>query len=223
MSWNLCNTLGLSRKECEMKKIIQIALVSSVLAGAFGCSEPAAKADSPVPAAKPVAAKIVIPSGTILKVSLLDALNSDTNSAGDTFISSLTEPLLINGVTVLDKGTQLSGRVIAAEKSGRVEGTASIQLTLTSITQGVRSVPIATTTFTSAAPSTKKRDAEVIAGGAGIGAVIGAIADGKKGAGIGAATGGGAGTGVVLATKGKEVHFGPESHLNFTLTNTIEL
>ena len=55
------------------------------------------------------------------------------------------------------------------------------------------------------APGTKKRDLATIAVPAAGGAVIGAIADGKKGAGIGAAIGGGAGTGVVLATRGKEV------------------
>ena len=37
------------------------------------------------------------------------------------------------------------------------------------------------------------------------GAIIGAIAGGKKGALIGTAVGGGAGTGVVLSTRGKEV------------------
>jgi len=208
-----------------MKKMIQIALVSSLLVGVFGCSEPAAKADSPLPVAVavPIAAIVAIPSGTLLKVSLLDALDSDTNSAGDTFLTSLAEPILINGITVLEKGTQISGRVIESENSGRVKGTASMQLVLTSIKQGVKSVPITTSIFTAEASSTKKRDAEVIAGGAGIGAVIGAVADGKKGAAIGAAAGGGAGTGVVLATKGKEIHYGPESHLNFTLTNSVRL
>ena len=57
----------------------------------------------------------------------------------------------------------------------------------------------------------------------GVGAVIGAIAGGAKGAGVGAATGGGAGTGVVLATKGKEIRYGPETRLNFTLTNSVEI
>ena len=40
------------------------------------------------------------------------------------------------------------------------------------------------------------------------GAIIGGIADGKKGAAIGTAVGGGAGTGVVLATRGQEVRLG---------------
>ena len=150
--------------------------------------------------------KVVIPSGTLLKVSLIDALNSDTSSAGDRFLASLVR-----------------GRVIEAEGSGRVKGRASIRLALTDIVQGDRMVAIITDPLNATADSSTTRDAEIIAGGAGVGAVIGAVAGGKKGAGIGAVTGGGAGTGVVLATKGKEVRYDSETRLNFTLTNSVEM
>ena len=45
---------------------------------------------------------------------------------------------------------------------------------------------ISTKPYSQVAEATKKRDAEIIGGGAGIGAVIGAIAGGGKGAAIGA-------------------------------------
>ena len=109
------------------------------------------------------------------------------------------------------------------EGAGRVKGRATISLKLTDIVQGDRTIAITTNTFSATSDSQQGRDAGVIAGGAGVGAVIGAIAGGKKGAAIGAATGGGAGTGVVLATKGKQIHYGPETRLNFTLTNSVKL
>jgi len=84
-------------------------------------------------------------------------------------------------------------------------------------------VPITTDTFAATAESSTTRDAEIVAGGAGVGAVIGAITGGGKGAGIGAITGGGAGSGVVLATRGKEIHYGPETRLNFTLSRSVEM
>ena len=171
----------------------------------------------------PSRAKIVIPSGTVLKVSLIDVLNSDTSSAGEHFRASLAESVVINGATLLQKGTTVWGRVIEAEGSGRVKGRASVRLALTAIMQGDRMVAVTTETFAATAESSTTRDAEIIAGGAGVGAVIGAIAGGAKGAGVGAATGGGAGTGVVLATKGKEIRYGPETRLNFTLTNSVEM
>jgi hypothetical protein len=58
------------------------------------------------------------------------------------------------------------------------------------------------------APATKRDDALKIGVPAGAGAVIGALADGKKGAAIGSAVGGAAGTGVVLSTRGKDVRLG---------------
>jgi hypothetical protein len=171
----------------------------------------------------PAKARPVIPSGTILKVSLIDPLGTDTSSPGDRFLASLAESVVINGTTVLPQGTQLRGRVVAVEDSGRVKGLASIRLALTDIMQGDRMVAIKSDTFAATAETSKRRDGEIIGGGAGLGAVIGAIAGGGKGAAIGALTGGGAGTGVVLATKGKELRYGPETRLNFTLADSVQM
>jgi hypothetical protein len=131
---------------------------------------------------------------------------------------------VVNGATLLPKGTRVRGHVINAEGSGKVKGRAFVHLELTDIVQANnRLVAIKTSTFEETADSTQARDTGVIAGGAGAGAVIGAILGGKKGAAIGAITGGSAGTGVVLATPGKELHYEPETRLDFTLTNSIEL
>jgi hypothetical protein len=227
-----------------MRNLVRFAAISILLAGVFSCSAGSpekAAADTGVVAAdgdarlaaaanppakgtfNPAKAKVLIPSGTVFKVALIDAVNSDTSSPGDRFMASLAESVVINGDTLLQKGTKVRGRVIDADASGRVKGRAAIRLALTDIMQGERAVAITTQTFAATADSTQTRDAEVIAGGAGVGAAIGAIAGGKKGAAIGAATGAGAGTGVVLATKGKEIHYGPETRLNFTLANSVKL
>jgi hypothetical protein len=172
---------------------------------------------------KPRTARPVIPSGTLLKVSLIDALGSDTSSAGDRFMASLAESVVIDGTTVLPEGQRVRGRVVSVKDSGRVKGLASIHLELTGILQGDTMMAVTTNTLGATAGSSKTRDGEIIAGGAGIGAVIGAIAGGGKGAAIGAVTGGGAGTGVVLGTKGKQIHYGPETRLNFTLSKPVHM
>jgi hypothetical protein len=135
------------------------------------------------PAAKAAAVKekLMIPSGTILRVLLIDGLSTDTNSAGDHFLASLAESIVVDGSTILPKGTKVRGRVIGVEDSGRVKGVASIRLALTDIMQGNRTVAITTDTFAATAESSTTRDAEIIGGGARVGAVIGAIAGGKKG------------------------------------------
>jgi hypothetical protein len=131
---------------------------------------------------------------------------------------------VVGGRTVLAKGTKVHGRVVEAKESGRVKGRASIELKLTEIVRkDGKSVDISTKTYSALAPATKKRDAAIIGGGAGLGAVIGALAGGGKGAAVGAAVGGGAGTGTVLATKGKEVRYGAETRLVFTLASPAEI
>ena len=180
----------------------------------------AEKAPPPAPAAPP---KVTVPAGTELTVIMIDAVSSRTSKAGDEFMASLAAPLVVGGKTVADKGTKVRGRVVDAEGSGRVKGLANIRLALTGIVDGAKTIPIVTVPFFAEAESTKGRDAAVAGGAAGVGAAIGAIAGGKKGAGVGAIVGGAAGTGTVLATKGKEVEFGSESKVKFTLEKDAEL
>jgi hypothetical protein len=232
-----------------MKNLVKFVWLQVLLAGVFGCAAEstekaaanarveaadarldAANANARVNTATATATqavavngKITIPSGTILKVLLIDGLSTDTNSTGDRFLASLGEPVVADGRTLLSKGTKVRGRVISVEESGRVKGRASIRLALTDIMQDNKVIPITTNTFSATAKASKTRDTEIIAGGAGVGAAIGAIAGGAKGAAIGAIAGGGAGTGAVLATKGKAIHYPPETRLTFTLANSIRL
>lgn len=224
-----------------MTRTLHLMLVAALLIGAVACSkEPSTNADSlagpaaGTPAASAPAAvvdkvkpepepAITIPAGTKVRVALLEGVSSDKSRSGDTFMASLVEPIVLNGKTVLSKGTKVRGRVVDAVGSGRVKGRASLSLTLTQIVHDGKSVNISTKAYTAVAENTKKRDAGIIAGGAGLGAAIGAIAGGGKGAAIGAGIGGGAGTGTVLATKGKEIRFAPEHLVSFTLAKPIEI
>jgi len=169
-------------------------------------------------------AKLTVPAGTKLHVTLLEAVSSDNSHPGDQFMASLSDPIVVEGKTVLPKGTKFRGRVVDAQDAGRVKGRASIELILTQIVrEGHKTINISTKSHTEVAESTKKRDAAIIGGGAGLGAAIGALAGGGKGAAIGAGVGAGAGTGTVLATKGKEVRYGPEHPLSFFLASPIQM
>jgi hypothetical protein len=66
-----------------------------------------------------------------------------------------------------------------------------------------------------------KRNAALIGGGAGAGALLGGVFGGGKGALIGAAAGAGAGTTGAYATGKKDVAFGAERRLSFRLTQPL--
>jgi hypothetical protein len=166
---------------------------------------------------------VAVPAETPLEVLLDGSLSSNKSSAGDKFEASLAAPLVVDGTTLLGKGTKFHGRVVAAEGSGRVKGLASLTLVLTDVVHEGKTMPITTKNWELKADSTKTKDGAIIGGAAAVGTAVGALFGGKKGALEGAAVGGGAGTGTVLVTKGKEVELGPEAKLKFTLEKPVEI
>jgi hypothetical protein len=211
-----------------MRRLFQLLLVAALVSSITACSQNQADAKNEATGGflnsfKAPAPKVMIPGGTRLQIALIDGVGTAKNSPGDQFLATIAEPVVIDGKTILDKGTKVRGRVTDVNESGRVKGRASIRLVLTDIVRDGKDLPISTKPFVAVAQNTKKRDAKIIGGGAGVGTLIGAIAGGKKGAAIGAAVGAGAGTGTVLATKGKELNYPSETRINFTLANSIEM
>ena len=220
-----------------MRSIFHLLVIATLAASLIGCDrQPPVNADSTdspsaavpdkqaaVPHKQVPEPKIVVPAGTRLRVALTNAVSSDKSRPGDSFMGVLAEPVVIDGQTVLEKGTKVRGRVVEAKGSGRVKGRAVLQLTLTEIVRTGNSLNVSTEPYSAIAESTKKRDAAIIGGGAGAGAAIGALVGGGKGALIGAGVGGGAGTGTVLATKGKEIRYSPETRIPFTLARSVEI
>jgi hypothetical protein len=178
----------------------------------------------PPPPPAPVAATVTIPSGTVLNVRLNETLSSKDHSNGDAFSATLTEPLVVDGFVIAERGARLSGRVLESDAGGKVKGRAYIKLALTQLnTADGQRVEIQTVSFTKEAESSKRSDAAKIGAGAAIGAVIGGIAGGGKGAGIGAASGGAAGTGAVLLTRGKPAVVPVETRIAFRLDRAVTL
>ncbi|MBI3895116.1 MAG: hypothetical protein HY313_04225 [Acidobacteria bacterium] len=172
-----------------------------------------ATAPSPAPARA-----VTLAADTPLKVRTTNTLSTDSHNAGDTFVAMLEEPLVAGGREIASKGSTVEGRIVEADKGGRVSGVSHLTLSLNQLhTTSGEIVEISTNPITVQADTTKGKDAAKIGIGAGIGTAIGAIAGGKKGAAIGAATGAGAGTGVVLSTRGDAAEIPGETVLTFGL------
>jgi len=160
-----------------------------------------------------VAQAAKIPSGTNVNVRLGQTISSDKARSGDTWSGTLADDVAANGRVVARRGDPVVGKVVQAKESGRLSGTADIELQLTSI----NGRPVITDTVGSTGSGHKGRNAKAIGGGAAAGAIIGALAGGGKGAAIGAGAGGAVGTAGAAATGKKDVKFPVESILTFTI------
>jgi hypothetical protein len=131
--------------------------------------------------------------------------------------------VVVEGETVLPIGTRFHGHVTASAASGRLQGRAVLALTLDGFRAQGRDYSLRTTSVERVGPAHKKRNALLIGGGTGLGAMLGAIAGGGKGAALGAVAGGGAGTVGAAATGKEQLILRAETPLTFTTRSPIEL
>src|SRR3989475_9463749 len=160
-----------------------------------------------------------VPAGTSLQVRIIDKLSSETANVGDSFQGTLAAPVVVNGKTLFSKGTDVSGEVFRVERSGRLSSPGELHLTLRTIRSGGRTYNLAVEPFMVKGESHAKSNVTKIGGGAGLGALIGAIAGGGKGAAIGAGVGAAAGTGVAAGTGKKPAEVESEAVLTWVTSN----
>ena len=175
----------------------------------------------PAPPVVPAAHTVDLDPGTVVAVRLTRALSTVRNRAGDTFEATLDEPVVVDDKEILPPGTKFTGHVTQSAASGRLKGRAVLGLTLDAFTVNGRRYPITTSPNTRTSEAHKKRNIQMVGGGAGIGALIGGIAGGGKGAAIGAGIGAGAGTGAAAATGVKNLEVPAETLFRFSLKGPV--
>lgn len=166
---------------------------------------------------------ITIPEGATLPLVLETSISSATSSSGDRVVARLAEDVRVGEKVVVPAGAEVRGLVTAAVPSGRVKGLARLAFDFDTLVLKGKEHSIGSRAIDITAANSHKKDAAIIGIGAGAGAIVGGIVDGKKGAGIGALIGGATGTGGVLATRGKEVELGAGSHVTVVLTREARL
>jgi len=64
--------------------------------------------------------EVVIPEGTEIQLSLHDPLSSKLSEVGDEVLATVRRDVVVNGRTLLRKGTEVIGRVTIAQRAGRL-------------------------------------------------------------------------------------------------------
>jgi hypothetical protein len=199
-------------------RLIQRSLVAIVLpmllavVGAYAASNSQAQADW-----------VTLPSSTSLHVTLNSALSSNRSNPGDHFEATISQPVVINGMTVIPKGAEATGVVVDSLASGKMEKRAHLLVALETVTVGGSLYHIRTASNTRIAGRHRGHNFSLIGSGAGAGAIIGAIAGAGAGALIGAPIGAGAGTAAAFLTGKRDIRLAPETPMTFELARPVSI
>jgi len=171
-------------------------------------------------------------------VRMNDSLNSGSARIGDTFSTTVIDPVYsTNGVELVPSGSVIKGRVTAVQKAQKDgnPGTLSVVFYHLNLPNGrAASMSGSLTDYSSgnsasdnesnvSAKKTSHRNAKFIGGGAGGGALIGAIAGGGKGLAIGAGVGAGVGFIAKKLKKGDEAKVKQGTEFGVILNRAVSL
>jgi hypothetical protein len=153
-----------------------------------------------------VAREAILPAGTALPVRFETTISSASSRPEDKVLAVVRQDVLDDdGRVVIPAGSELRGRVLSARRAGKVSGRSYLAVSFDAVEVHGRVHRVSTYRLGVLGRKGTKKDAAIIGGGAGTGALVGALVDGRGGAAKGALIGGATGTGVVLTTRGPEV------------------
>lgn len=185
---------------------------------------PTESAPPPPAVPPPPAPSVTLQPGTMIAIRVGETISTQKNQPGDTFLATLSQPIVADGFVIAERGARAEGRIVELERAGKVKGVAHMAVQLTKITTSDgQHVKVSTASFIKDGPTSTGTDAAKVGGGAALGAIIGAIAGGGKGAGIGAGVGGAAGAGDVLMTRGKDAVIPVETKLSFRVQEAVSI
>jgi len=161
---------------------------------------------------------VTIPSGTLLSVRTSEPLDSRKAQVGTFFQATVANDIYQGNVLAIPRGAVLTGQITGVKKPGDLAGKSGLQLQINSLSLGGQTYPLTTDAWTGEGPGKGGYSTANTAGGAALGAMIGAIAGGGVGAAVGAVAGGTTGLAASAATHGPQVVIPPEALLSFHLT-----
>ena len=166
---------------------------------------------------------VTLPERTAIHVRLDQTVATNRSKAGDHFEATVSQPVVVDGKTVIPKGAHAEGLVVDSRHSGKLKGRARLQLALQTVDVNGQNYDVRTFSHPRIGRDHKKRNWAWIGGGAAGGAAIGALAGGGTGALIGGPVGAAAGTTVALVTGKKDIKLRAETPLKFELAQPVTI
>ncbi len=102
-----------------------------------------------------------VPAGTILSIRMSQTINVKHAEAGQPFTGTITNPIVVDGNTVIPSGAGAEGVVVQAHKRGHFKGSSYLQLTLTGLNIHGQHYRIDTSSVTRTKKGKGKRSAGV--------------------------------------------------------------
>lgn len=198
---------------------------SGYMAGAPGAVPPATNARAMNAVGSQAIPSIVVPSGTSIVVRTNTGIDSATDNIGKLYSATIEQDVVDStGSVGIPAGTRAQIKVIDLNQgTGK---SPDLALALASVTVNGTVYKLDSSSVLESGKAgfgLNKRTAMYSGGGAGLGALLGAVFGGGRGAGIGALAGGGAGALTQFLTRGKRVHVPAEAKLTFQLQRTMIL
>jgi hypothetical protein len=232
-----------------MKKIFSFKSLTVILAMllAFGASDLMAQRKKPVirkkttvrkTVVKPTVKLYTVSMGTVFRVRMNNSISSKTARVGNTFTTTVTEPVYSNtGVVVIPTGSTVTGRIdsVIPAKKGGDPGQIGVRFTSVRLPTGkIRSINGSLTDLDSKSAKSdsesvasgdkmKNRKIIFIGGGGAGGAILGAAIGGGKGALIGGILGAAGGLLGEKLTKGEEAQVKSGSEFGIYLNQAVSM
>ena len=169
--------------------------------------------------------KYTVAANTVMRLRIVDPLNSKNAKVGDQFRSTVVDPVYAKGFQVIPAGSIVMGHITHVVRASRKSNAGSLNVAFNAVQlPNERTYPLNGSLAQSdntdnegevKGGSSKKRNAAFIAGGA----VVGGLLNGAAGMGIGA----GVGVGAALLKKGKEAEVKPGTEFNMILNRSLLL
>jgi len=232
-----------------MKKTFNFKSLTAILAMllAFGAADVLAQRKKPVirkkttvrkTVVRPAANLYTVSSGTTFRVRMNNTISSKTARVGDTFSTTVTEPVYSStGQVVIPTGSTVTGRVdsVTAAKKGGDPGQIAVRFTSVRLPSGkTRAINGSLTDLDSKSAKSdnesvasgdkmKNRKIIFIGGGGAGGAILGAAVGGGKGALIGGILGAAGGLLGERLTKGEEAQVKSGTEFSIYLNQSVSM